>query len=205
MLIRTACALGALALGAHASFGVIVQGTEFAPYTAVSNQLGTSHGVSFSSANYPAVTFTELIPGTWGVYGAETWALPSNGGWFNAPIIVDFVDPNDGVSPATVSGTVTVMWGDGGGEFDAVDMRLYDASNTLISMQTFSGFGFTQIQMTAVGIRRVEFWANTNVGSGTSDTGFDWISYPTPVGVPAPGTAALIGLAALAARRRRAH
>jgi MYXO-CTERM domain-containing protein len=206
MSIRVVGGLCALALGASTTWGVVVQGTELAPYTAVSNQLGTSHGVWFSSANYPAVTFTELIPGTWGVYGAEPWALPSNGGWFNAPIIVDFVDPNDGVSPATVSGTVTVMWGDGGGDFDAVDMRLYDASNNLISTQTFSGFGFTQIQMTAVGIRRVEFWANTNVGSGTSDTGFDWISYPTPVGVPAPGAAALLGLSALASRqRRRSH
>jgi MYXO-CTERM domain-containing protein len=189
-----ACAL--LAPHAHA---VIVEGTELAPYTAVSNQLATSHGVIFSSLNYNAVTFTEIYPTLWGVYGCEPWALPSNGGWYNAPIFVSFVDPSDGVTPAVV-GTFSANWGDGGGDFDAVDLRAYDLANNLILTQTFTGSTLTVISITAPGINRVEFWANTNVGSPTSDTGFDWIQYPTPQ-VPAPG--ALLGLAGLALLRRR--
>lgn len=198
--------LGATALVALACVearAFTVQGTELAPYQAVTNQLGTSHGVLFSSLNNPAVTFTELVPGTWGIQGTEPWAPPSNGGWFNSPIFMTFVDPGDGVTPATVTGTITALWGDGGGDFDAVDMRLFDSSNALISAQTFSGSTFTQIQMTASGVARVEFWANTNVGSGTSDTGLDWVSYPTPM-VPAPGVAGLLcGTVVAGARRRR--
>jgi hypothetical protein len=170
---------------------VTVQGTELAPYQAVTNQLAMSHGVVFSSLNYPAVTFTELVPGTWGVQGCEPWALPSNGGWYNSPIFVDFVDPADGVTPAVVS-SVTALWGDAGGDIDAVDLRAYDLSNNLIASQTFTGQSFTQIGLTAAGIHRVEFWANTNVGAPTSDTGFDWISYPTPAPVPAPGAAVVL-------------
>ncbi len=187
-----------------AAFGVIVQGTELAPYQAVTNQLAQSHGAVFSSLNNPAVTFTELMPGLWGIQGTEPWALPANGGWFNSPIFLQFVDPSDGVTPAVVNGTVSAMWGDGGGDFDAVDMRAYDLANNLITSQTFTGSTFTLIQLTGVGIHRVEFWANTNVGSGTSDTGLDWVQYPTPV-VPAPGALGLL-LAGLipAARRRRA-
>ncbi len=189
-----------LALPAHA---IVVQGTELAPYSAVSTQLGTSHGVVFASANYPAVTFTELMPGLWGIQGAEPWALPSNGGWYNSPIIATFVDLSDGVTPAVVSGTISANWGDGGGDFDAVDMRLYDASNALIASQTFSGSSFTLISMNAVGVRRVEFWPNTNIGAGTSDTGLDWLSFDTPVAVPSPGAALLFAAPLLAHRRRK--
>jgi hypothetical protein len=201
MSIRVLAALAAVGGVSAAASAVIVQGTELAPYLAVTNQLATSHGAVFSSLNNPAVTFTELVPGLWGIQGSEPWALPGNGGWFNSPIFVNFVDPSDGVTPAVV-GSVTAMWGDGGGDFDAVDMRAFDLSNNLIASQTFTGSTFTQIQLTAVGIARVEFWANTNVGSGTSDTGLDWISYPTPV-VPAPGVAAVVGLGGVVALRRR--
>lgn len=182
---------------------VTVHGTELPPYLSVTTQLGTTHGATFSSLGNPAVTFTELIPGLWGIQGSETWAPPSNGGWYNSPIFVSFVDPADGVTPAVVNGTVSAMWGDGGGDFDAVDMRAYDLSNNLIATQTFTGITFTQIQITGVGINRVEFWANTIVGSGTSDTGLDWISYPTP-SVPGPGGAmVLIGAGLMGIRRRR--
>lgn len=187
----------------QAASAVIVQGTELAPYTAVTTQLGMSHGVTFSSLNNPAVTFTELIPGTWGIQGTEPWALPANGGWYNSPIFVEFVDPADGVTPSYVNGTVTAMWGDGGGDTDAVDMRAYDLANNLIASQTFTGATFTQIQVSGSGIHRVEFWANTMVGAGTSDTGLDWLSYPTPVSVPAPGVVTVLGASALVLRRRR--
>lgn len=188
-------------LAAGTARAVTVQGTELAPYIAVTNQLAASHGAVFSSLGNPAVTFTELIPGTWGIQGTETWALPANGGWYNSPIFVEFVDPADGVTPAVVN-VVTAMWGDGGGDFDAVDMRVFDLSNTLITSQTFTGTTFTQIQIAAPGIHRVEFWANTNVGAGTSDTGLDWLMYPTPQ-VPGPGAGVLLGLGAFAAARRR--
>ncbi|CAG0980295.1 hypothetical protein PHYC_01730 [Phycisphaerales bacterium] len=192
----------AFCAAASTAAAVTVQGTELAPYTAVTTQLGMSHGVTFSSFGNPACTFTELIPGTWGIQGTETWAPPSNGGWFNSPIFIEFVDMANGVTPAYVDGTVTCMWGDGGGDFDAVDMRAYDLANNLITSQTFTGSTFTQIQLTANGIHRLEFWANTNVGSGTSDTGLDWITYPTPQ-VPAP--AALFLFAALPVFARRAR
>ena len=193
-------AASALAAGASAA---IVQGTELAPYQDVTNQLAMSHGVIFSSLNYPAVTFTELVPGLWGIQGAEPWAPPSNGGWYNSPIFATFVNPADGVTPAVVNGTVSARWGDGGGDFDAVDMRAYDLSNNLLAAQTFTGTTFTVISLTANGIARVEFWANTNVGAGTSDTGLDWLSFPTPF-VPAPGAGAALAIAgATLARRRR--
>ena len=189
-----------IAAGASAA---IVQGTELAPYQDVTNQLAMSHGVIFSSLNYPAVTFTELVPGLWGIQGAEPWAPPSNGGWYNSPIFATFVNPADGVTPAVVNGTVSARWGDGGGDFDAVDMRAYDLSNNLLAAQTFTGTTFTVISLTANGIARVEFWANTNVGAGTSDTGLDWLSFPTPF-VPAPGAGAALAIAgATLARRRR--
>lgn len=194
--------VSALALCCGAASGVIVQGTELPPYQAVSNQLAQSHGVLFSSLNYPAVTFTELVPGLWGIQGCEPWAPPSNGGWYNAPIFMQFVDPSDGVTPAVVNGTVSAMWGDGGGDFDAVDMRAYDLSNTLIAAQTFTGNTFTLIQITGVGIHRVEFWANTNLGAGTSDTGLDWVDFPTPF-VPAPGSLAFVLAGVLVAARPR--
>lgn len=188
-----ACATGASA--------IIVEGTELAPYQAVSNQLAMSHGVIFSSLNYPAVTFTELMPGLWGIQGAEPWAPPSSGGWFNSPIFANFVNPADGVTPAVVNGTVSARWGDGGGDLDAVDMRAYDLNNNLLAAQTFTTTDFSIISLTANGIARVEFWANTNVGAGTSDTGLDWLMYPTPV--PAPGAAGALALAAAALTRRR--
>lgn len=190
-------------LAAAPAHAITVQGTELAPYQAVTNQLATSHGVLFTSLNNPAVTFTELIPGTWGIQGTEPWSLPANGGWFNSPIFITFVDPSDGVTPATVTGNITALWGDGGGDFDAVDMRLFDLSNTLIASQTFTGSTFTQIQMNASAVARVEFWTNTNIGSGTSDTGLDWITYPTPV-VPTPVSAGIVfALGTFRLRRRR--
>lgn len=192
-----------LSAAASSSRGIIVQGTELPPYQPVTNQLATSHGAVFSSLNSPFVTFIELIPGVWGIQGTEPWGPPPAGyAWFNSPIFVNFVDPSDGVTPAWVDGTITCMWGDGGGDLDAVDMMLFDLSNNLIAVQTFSGIGFTQIQMTANGVHRVEFWANTIVGSPTSDTGLDWIDYPTPV-VPAPASAALLAAAMVLRRRRR--
>ncbi|HYE61638.1 MAG TPA: hypothetical protein VD997_06555 [Phycisphaerales bacterium] len=199
--MRMLIAAGVCALVAGAAQGVIVEGTELAPYTAVSNQLASSHGVLFSSLNYPAVTFTEVYPTIWGVQGCEPWALPSNGGWYSSPIFVSFVDPSDGVTPAVV-GTFSANWGDGGGDFDAVDLRAYDLSNNLILTQTFTGIGLTQISITAAGINRVEFWANTVVGDVTSDTGFDWISYPTPQ-VPGPGVVAVMAGGLMAGARRR--
>lgn len=202
MLPRIVVVAAASARAAGAS-AAIVQGTELAPYQDVTNQLAMSHGVIFSSLNYPAVTFTELVPGLWGIQGAEPWAPPSNGGWYNSPIFATFVNPADGVTPAVVNGTVSARWGDGGGDFDAVDMRAYDLSNNLLAAQTFTGTTFTVISLTANGIARVEFWANTNVGAGTSDTGLDWLSFPTPF-VPAPGAGAALAIAgATLARRRR--
>ena len=202
MLPRIVVVAAASAHAAGAS-AAIVQGTELAPYQDVTNQLAMSHGVIFSSLNYPAVTFTELVPGLWGIQGAEPWAPPSNGGWYNSPIFATFVNPADGVTPAVVNGTVSARWGDGGGDFDAVDMRAYDLSNNLLAAQTFTGTTFTVISLTANGIARVEFWANTNVGAGTSDTGLDWLSFPTPF-VPAPGAGAALAIAgATLARRRR--
>ncbi len=191
------------ALGVSAAHGMIVQGTELAPYGLVTNQLAMSHGAVFSSLNSPFVTFIELMPGIWGVQGTEPWANPIAGyAWYSSPIFINFVDPSNGVTPAVVNGTITAMWGDGGGDMDAVDMRGYDLSNNLVASQTFTGSTFTQIQITGVGIHRVEFWANTNVGSPTSDTGFDWISYETPT-VPTPGVIATLALGMVVVGRRR--
>ena len=202
MRLITSCTIGVAALGAASACpAMIIQGTELPPLTPVTTQLGVGYGATFSSLNNPEVVFTELIPGTYGVQGTEPWALPSNGGWYSSPIFVTFVDPADGTTPATVSGTISAMWGDGGGDLDGVDMRGYDLSNNLVASGTFTGVSFTQIQITGANIHRVEFWANTNVGAPTSDTGFDWISYPTPS--PAPGTVALLGLGGMVSMRRR--
>lgn len=205
-MTRRAIAVVAIALAwAVAPVGaVIIQGTELAPYLQVSNQLGMSHGAVFSSQSLPFVTFAELIPGLWGIEGSDPTANPMYGyGWYNAPIIVNFVSMTDGVTPAVVNGTVSANWGDGGGDLDGVDMRAYDVSNNLVTAATFTGITFTQIQVSGVGIHRVEFWPNTMVGSPNSDTSLDWLSFPPPVVVPSPAGAALLALAAGAVRRRR--
>lgn len=203
-LVRSLSVAAAVVAAPSVCGAVVVQGTELPPYIAVTNQLATSHGAVFSSLNSPFVTFIELVPGTWGIMGTEPWANPIAGyAWYSSPIFIQFVDPADGVTPAFVNGTVTAMWGDGGGDLDAVDMRAYDLANNLVTAATFTGVGLTQIQVTGAGIHRVEFWANTFVGSPTSDTGLDWIDYPTPV-VPAPAGILLVpGAGGMAACRRR--
>lgn len=194
-------AVVSVAVCAPLAGAVIVQGTELPALTPVTNQLAMSHGVVFSSLNSPDVVFTQLVPGLMGIQGTEPWAPATNGGWYNSPIFVKFVSMSDGVTPATVSGTITAMWGDGGGDMDAVDMRAFDLNNNLVAAQTFTGTTFTQIQLSGLGIHRLEFWANTNVGAGTSDTGLDWLDYPTPQ-VPAPGPLAVVAVGLLALRRR---
>lgn len=197
--------VGLIALAGMAApcAAVIIQGTELPPYIQVSNQLGMSHGAVFSSPSLPFVTFAELIPGVWGIEGSDPTANPMYGyGWFNAPIIVNFVSMTDGVTPAVVNGTISAMWGDGGGDLDGVDMRAYDLSGNLISTTTFTGITFTQIQITGTGIHRVEFWPNTMAGSPTSDTSLDWLSFPAPV-VPTPSSVAVAALVGVAAARRR--
>ncbi|MBS0196418.1 MAG: hypothetical protein JSR77_06645 [Planctomycetes bacterium] len=200
--LNFSAAIAALLAAASASHAIIVQGTELSPYIAVTNQLAMSHGAKFSSLNNPFVTFTELIPGTWGIQGTEPWANPIGGySWYSSPIFVDFVDPADGTTPAVVNGTISAMWGDGGGDLDGVDMRAYDLSNNLVTSGTFTGVTFTQIQVTGVGIHRIEFWANTMVGGPNSDTGLDWLSYPTP-SIPAPGAVAALAVVAVSRLRR---
>lgn len=204
MAPRIAPALMSLALTAAPAAAIIIQGTELPPYNAVTNQLGVNYGAVFSSQNLPQVTFIELVPGTWGIQGTEPWAPPVAGyAWFNSPIYINFVDPANGVTPAVVNGTITFNWGDGGGDFDAIDVRAFDLANNLLSLSTFSGSAFNQSQVSGVGIHRLEFTANTQVGSPTSDTGIDWIDFPTPV-VPAPAGLALLAIGGvLGARRRR--
>ncbi len=204
MVVRVIAAAAALSLSVSAGAVVItVDGTEEPGYTPVSGQLGMSHGVVFSSL-LPYVTFGQMANTVWGIYGTDPTANPLAGyAWFNSPIFMNFVDMADGVTPATVSGTITGVFGDSGGDFDAIDIRVYDPANNLLQIATFSGTSFTPFSFTDSNIARLEVWPNTNLGSGTSDTFIDWISFPMPV--PAPGGMLVLGAAAVAgaARRRR--
>jgi len=204
MFTRGFAVVAAMSLSAAAGAVVItIEGTEEPGYTPVSNQLGMSHGVVFSSL-LPYCTFGQMANTVWGIYGTDPTANPLAGyAWYNSPIYMDFVDMSDGVTPATVSGTITGVFGDNGGDLDAIDIRVYDPANNLLQTATFSGIGFTAFSFTDSNIARLEVWPNTNVGSGTSDTFIDWISFPMPVPAPGAGLAMLIVGGALASRRKR--
>jgi hypothetical protein len=162
-----------------------------------------SHGVVFSSLQ-PYVTFGEMANSVWGIFGTDPTANPLAGyAWFFSPIYMNFVDMSDGVTPAAISGTISGVFGDNGGDFDAIDIRVYDPANNLLQTATFSGNSFTPFSFTDSNISRLEIWPNTNVGSGTSDTFIDWISFPMPVPAPGAGLAMLIAGSACATRRRR--
>jgi hypothetical protein len=193
------------AAGTSAS-GIIVEGTELAQWVVpVTNQLALSHGAIFTSNN-GHVTFGTNGVNTIGIYGTEPWApAPAGYSWYGAPIEVTFVSMNDGVTPAVVNGTITAMFGDGGGDTDGIRMRAYDISNTLISTSFATTVSFGTVSLTGSGIYRVIF-DQSGLGSPTSDTFLDWLDYPTPEAVPAPGALALLGgvLGMASCRRRRA-
>lgn len=193
---------GVVVLCAGAARGVIVEGTELTQYTSVTNQLAMSHGVIFNST-MGFVTFGVNGASTVGIYGTEPTANPmANYAWYSSPIEITFVDMGDGVSPAVVNGTVTAMFGDGGGDTDGIRVRAYDINNNLIGTQTALSVSWGTISITGVGIRRLVF-DQSGLGSPTSDTFLDWVDFPTPVAVPAPGAAAVGALAMVVGTRRR--
>lgn len=197
------CAVIVLASAAVAN-AVIVQGTELPQYISVTNQLATSHGVTFSST-MPFVTFGTNGINVDGIYGTDPTFNPlANFAAYLAPIELTFVDMNDGITPAVVNGTISAVFGDGGGDTDGIRMRAFDINNVLLDTQTALTVSWGNISITANGVYRVVF-DQSGQGAGTSDTFLDWVSYPPPVAVPEPATiVALAGALLAAVGRRRA-
>lgn len=182
---------------------VIVQGTELPSYTVqVTNQLGLSHGVNFTST-MGFVTFGDNGNSVTGIYGTDPSFNPNAGyASYYSPIEATFVSMNDGFTPAVVNGTVSAVFGDGGGDTDGIRMRAFDINNNLIDTQTALSISWGNISITANGIHKVIF-DQSGLGDGTSDTFLDWLMYPTPSVVPAPGTlAVLCGFMCMRRRRR---
>ncbi len=201
-ILRRRCA--ALAFVGVARGVITVDGTEQPQYTSITNQLALSHGVTFSST-MPFVTFGDNGVNVPGIYGTDPTSNPfANYAFYGSPIEVTFVDMSDGVSPVVVNGTVSAVFGDGGGDTDGIRLRAYDISNNLIGTQTALSVSFGPISITGTGIRKVIF-DQSGLGAGTSDTFLDSLSYDNPTPVPEPGTCAVlgVGLLALMAGRRR--
>lgn len=185
-----------------AAHAIIIQGTELPSYTPVTNQLALTHGATFTST-MPFCTFGTNGNNVDGIYGTDPSFPPfASYAAYYAPIEITFVDMNDGVSPAFVSGTINAVFGDGGGDTDGIRVRAFDFSNNLLATNTALTVSWGNISITANNIYRLVF-DQSGLGAGTSDTFLDWIDYPTPVPVPAPGATALLLTGAVAASRRR--
>jgi hypothetical protein len=181
---------------------ITVQGTEQPPYTSITNQLGMSHGVVFNST-MGFVTFGENGINIWGIYGTEPTANPmANYAWYSSPIEVKFVDMFDGMTPTVVNGTVSAVFGDGGGDTDGIRMRAYDINNVLLDTQTALSVSLGNISITANGINRLVF-DQSGLGDPTSDTFLDSLTYPDPVSTPEPAAGSLLMLAGLAVAAHR--
>ena len=172
-----------------------IEGTEYPLYTRIDNQFATSQGGLF----IPFVTFG-VDGGVTGIYGTD----PSGYARFWAPIEVTFVLPADGTTPAVVNGTVSAIWGDGGGDVDYLRLRAYDASGSLLGTVNSSGTTWQSISFTGSGIRRAIFDQQPGAPS-SSDTFLDSLTFPTPI--PEPATLLIVaaaGLPMLLKRRRNA-
>lgn len=110
----------------------------------------------------------------------------------------------DGITPAVVNGTISAVFGDGGGDTDGIRLRAYDINNNLLGTQTALSVSWGNISITGVGIHKVVF-DQSGLGGPNSDTFLDWLSYPEPVALPSPGPGLMLGASGLlmSARRRR--
>lgn len=116
-------------------------------------------------------------------------AIGNFSGCVNAgPIVGQFATPQ----------TMVSIWtGDTGGDTDAVELRVYDANNTLLGtnrVDNWLGTPYRQMMVQAQGIVRFEaVFVGQSCGVGFDDLEF----------IPAPGAGALLSLAGVAALRRR--
>ncbi|MFH1615641.1 MAG: dockerin type I domain-containing protein [Planctomycetota bacterium] len=164
-------------------YAVVIDGTEYPVYTSIDDDF-SSQGVLFSS-NLSFVTFGYNGggdgQGTAGVFGTDpNFSGPSFGYLsFSAPIIVTFVDPADGSTAAIVNGTVSVVAGDGGGDFDYIRMRAYNIFDNLLGTVNSSGKTWQTINLTGNGIHKVIIDQQAGAPA-TSDTFLDSLTFPNP-------------------------
>ena len=191
---------------------VTIEGTELPTLTKVSDQFSMTHGVVFSS-NLPWVTFAD-DGGRIGIYGTDPNGNPGFSNLlFNAPIIVDFVNPTDGISPGVVNGMVSAVWGDGGGDTDFLRLRAFDGVGDILGTVLSSGSTWNNISFSGIGIHQLIF-DQAPGAPFSSDTFLDSLTFdlPTaapPSAVPVPAAAwlfgtALIGLVGFSKRRKAA-
>lgn len=183
---------------------ITIEGTEFPLFTPIDDEYASS-GVLFSS-NMPFATLSG-IGGRTGIIGTDPGSNPAFGfAQFNAPIRAIFVDPTDGVTPSTVTGTVSAVWGDGGGDLDLMRMRLFDLGGNLIDTVLSQTNTFTTISFTGMGIHSVLFDQQPGAAFA-SDTFLDSFSFDMPMAAAAPEPTTLwlmgLGLSSLAARARK--
>ena len=114
----------------------------------------------------------------------------------------NFVNPSDGLSPATTNALSFVI-GDGGGDLDGWVINVFESSDTLLEARAVTSVAntlqtFSYSQMARVWID----WTNITSAGYLLDN----LDFATPTSnVPEPGTVALLGLglAGLGLSRRR--
>jgi len=133
----------------------VITGEEYPFYTHIDDEFKSS-GILLSS-NMGYVTFG-LDGGRRGIYGTD----PS--GWaegsylrFNAPIELTFVNLAESTSRIAVNGTISAVWGDGGGDTDYMRLRAYDFNDQLIDTVYDEGSTWQTISFTGSNISSIIF------------------------------------------------
>lgn len=176
---------------------LIIEGSEYPSFTQVDTQFAQSHGVIFDS-NKSFVIFGEDGRGVSLIYGTDP-SRPIAAHF--APIELTFVDPADGITPGVVNGTISAIWGDGGGDVDYLRLRAYNYANVLLGTEYSTGATWQSISFTGNGIHKIVF-DQAPGAPYSSDTALDNLSFPMPVAVPEPGTVLLFALGAFVLKRR---
>lgn len=162
----------------NTGMAVVIEGTELPPCTEITDQLAATHFVRFSS-NAGHVTF-ERNGGRFGIYGTDSDGFRGCArAKFHAPISVFFVDPLDPSRAGVVNGTITTVWGDGGGDQDSLTLEAYDLNGRLIHTANSRGSTWQTLELSSEGIHEIRYFASAGAPE-SSDTFIERLTYPIP-------------------------